>query len=389
MTVKNEMSVRSALAILEKKGIVERGRQTEAAALVALAVPVDAALAAVPVPSIESTVLDDLVYGWSIGDRDDTELDVARIASDLALSAAQVRGALTGLANRGIIKYKNAFRGRGVRLLKPEPSELALDRKELSARASRAQSKLRRMIEYCYSKACLRRFVLNYFGDPKRITRCSACSSCHPESIAGLHPAPRKQENYGILTLKNSSSRGAAQTAPHLSAADTHPAGSASCQLAPTPVPSAADNEVNDQAASASHQLTPSPVPGTADNKASDRHKSPGRPLSEPETVIVKKVLSCVARLNDRFGKGTIASVLSGASSAEISTHKLAGIPTFGALRDTGLSQIKLFIKALVTAGCVEVNPGPYPTLRLSEFGRDVMQGRADVFLVFAESQEI
>jgi ATP-dependent DNA helicase RecQ len=400
MGVRNEMSVRSALAVLEKKGIIERGRQTETAAMVSLAVPVDAALGAVPVPSIESTVLDDLVYGWNISEREDTELDVARIASDLGMGPSHVRTALASMAKRGLIRYRNAFRGRGVRLVKregPEPgqdrSELALDRTELAIRGSRSQSKLRKMVEYCYSKACLRRFVLNYFGDSRPITRCGACSSCDPESVADLGPTQKKTDKPGVLTLKNSANR-------------------ASCQLAPLPVPSTLSDEAKRSDTSGSGHFTKNPSAGTRMNTSEgtasilSRGSAPlpqtpndgneiealaeprGRALTAAETMIVKKVLSCVARLNDRFGKGTIARVLAGSCSPEISTHGLARIPTFGALADMRLSAINQFIKALISARCLEVNRAPYPILRLSQFGRDVMSGRAEVFLDFAESQE-
>jgi ATP-dependent DNA helicase RecQ len=92
---KNEISVRSALAVLEKHGIVERGRPSEAAALVSLSVPVETALGSVPVPSIEATVLDELVYGASISEREDTELDLGRIAAGLGFGTSHIKTALS------------------------------------------------------------------------------------------------------------------------------------------------------------------------------------------------------------------------------------------------------------------------------------------------------
>jgi ATP-dependent DNA helicase RecQ len=359
---KNEMAVRSALGVLEEHGIVERGRHTDAAALVSLSVPLDAALGTVPVPSIEATVLDDLVYGWSISDRQETELDLNRIGADLGFSPAHVRRALSALARLGLIKYRNAFHGRGVRLAKQEVSELVLDRVELAARASRSQSKLRKMIEYCYSKGCLWRYVLDYFGDPKRIARCGGCSSCDPKSIARLRPAHKGTEKSGVLRLKTS-----------------RDAGSANRQLAPLPVQATGDDQASDPGARSNH-IAASRRPGTRGLEP-NLSVGRGRSLTEPEVLVVQKVLSCVARLNDRFGKGTIARVLAGAASVEISTHALARIPTFGALRDVQFSQISHYIRALILAGCLEVNTGPYPTLRLSEFGRQVMGGRAEVLL--------
>src|SRR5262249_6045255 len=142
-------------------------------------------------------------YGWSISERDDIELDLGRIAAGLGFGSSHVRNALAALAARGLIRYRNAFRGPGVRLVQDRVSELSLDRTELANRANRGQAKLRKIIEYCYSKGCLRRFVLDYFGDSKRIGRCATCSSCNPNSIAGLRPA-QKTEKPGVLTLNNS-----------------------------------------------------------------------------------------------------------------------------------------------------------------------------------------
>jgi len=366
---RNEMSVRSALTVLEQSRVVERGRQTEATAMVSLVVPVEAALDAVPGPSIESTVLDDLVYGRSISDRQDTELDLGEVAADLGFGPGHVRAALSGLAARGLIRYSSGFRGRGVRLVNPDVSGLVFDRTDLEARARRSETKLARMIEYCYSRACLRRFVLNYFGDPIRISRCGACSSCDPKSIDTLRPVREKKDRAGTLTLNKPGALARSEKNP------------------PASVPgpnTGARAGVTTEISHSRHSRISSALPQGLN--ASPAH---ARALTESEILIVKKVLSCIARLNDRFGKGTIAKVLAGSSSAEISTHALARIPTFGALSDTGMSQINQYIKALVAAACVEVNTGSYPTLRLSDFGREVMAGRAEVFLDFAESQEI
>ena len=57
-----------------------------------------------------------------------------------------------------------------------DPAEVAR-RKELEHR------KLRRMIEYADSAACLRAGILRYFGDAAARERCDACGSCRPGAI--------------------------------------------------------------------------------------------------------------------------------------------------------------------------------------------------------------
>ena len=57
-----------------------------------------------------------------------------------------------------------------------DPAEV-VRRKELEHR------KLRRMIEYADSPACLRAGILRYFGDAAARERCDACGSCRPGAI--------------------------------------------------------------------------------------------------------------------------------------------------------------------------------------------------------------
>jgi hypothetical protein len=46
--------------------------------------------------------------------------------------------------------------------------------------------------------------------------------------------------------------------------------------------------------------------------------------------------------------------------------------------------EIIQFIRALIESGCIATDSGAYPTLRLTEQGREVMHGRAEVRLALA-----
>src|SRR4030095_2926753 len=106
-----------------------------------------------------------------------------------------------------------------------------------------------------------------------------------------------------------------------------------------------------------------------------------GRSLTAAEALVVKKILSCVARLNGRFGKGTVAAVLRGSSSKQIVEHRLNQFSTYGLLKDMTQDEITGYMKALIQAGCVAVGKGQYPTVSLTEFGREVMLSKAEVML--------
>ena len=106
-----------------------------------------------------------------------------------------------------------------------------------------------------------------------------------------------------------------------------------------------------------------------------------GRSLNAAEIVVVRKILSCVARMNGRFGKGTVAAVLRGSKSSQVAEHKLDRLSTYGLLRDMTQDDIGLYIKALMQAGCIAAGKGLYPTVSLTDFGREVMAARAEVLL--------
>jgi superfamily II DNA helicase RecQ len=106
-----------------------------------------------------------------------------------------------------------------------------------------------------------------------------------------------------------------------------------------------------------------------------------GRSLNPAETIVVRKILSCVARLNGRFGKGTVAAVLRGSSSKQVIEHRLDQLSTYGLLKEMTQDDITAYVKALIQTGCIAVGRGQYPTVSLTDFGREVMTSRAEVML--------
>jgi ATP-dependent DNA helicase RecQ len=61
----------------------------------------------------------------------------------------------------------------------------ALDPEEAARRRTLEHAKLRRMVEYADTRACLRATILRYFGDPDVREPCGACANCCPDALDG------------------------------------------------------------------------------------------------------------------------------------------------------------------------------------------------------------
>src|SRR5206468_352475 len=95
------------------------------------------------------------------------------------------RRALSALHQSGHIEYKAPFRGRGLKILKRVPvSELDVNFAEIERHAQFERRKLRQMVEYAYERHCLRRFLLEYFGEPVAYRQCQNCSNCQERGMA-------------------------------------------------------------------------------------------------------------------------------------------------------------------------------------------------------------
>ena len=363
---KNDMSISSALVILEKAGHIERGRSTDKNFLVRLTARVDAALEEVDADSMEGTVLRDLIFVQDINDRDQTEIDITGMAR--VLGDAQIRRAIRQLSSRGIISFRNAYQGRGIRLLEdPRPRELRIDTKELAARAAAEQWKLRKMIDYCYSKSCLRRFILNYFGDRKKVDRCLTCSVCAPHAVSHAGAVRQEKARAGAGTLKVGAAPGPAVLRS----------------------PTRLDEMIIENAPFGNDLRAELRRKAEIDRKTNGSpEKLPEaevRTLNPEETIVVRKILSCVARLNGRFGKGTVAAVLRGSSSKQVLDHHLDQLSTYGLLKTMPQDEITIYLKALILAECISVGRGQYPTVSLTDFGTEVMMSRATTMLDLPE----
>ena len=85
--------------------------------------------------------------------------------------------------------------------------------------------------------------------------------------------------------------------------------------------------------------------------------------------TIARKILSCVARVGQRFGAAHVANVLCGSDSEQVKGRGHQRLSTFGLLRDASVPEVRGYIEQLTAAGLLRQIDEPYPVLALTEDG--------------------
>jgi ATP-dependent DNA helicase RecQ len=199
------------------------------------------------------------------------------------------------------------------------PTKLRVEFADVERRAGLERRKLREMIEFCYTEYCYRAHILDYFGDRHHARQCGTCGNCTPNSQA---------------------------RAP-LTAAET----------------------------------IESSTSMTRTRRGAKGKVAPPRTLSGDENLRVRKILACAARMKGRFGKHVLAASLRGSAAKNVMQAHLNELSTYGLLRDMRQEDVMTLIDALVSANCLRVSAGAYPTIAITELGEKVMREQETVEL--------
>lgn len=90
-------------------------------------------------------------------------------------------------------------------------------------------------------------------------------------------------------------------------------------------------------------------------------------------------VLSCMIRTNQRFGKQMIAQVLTGSKNKKVIEFNFHTLPTYGLLLNRSVKEVSEFIEFLISDELIAVEHGTYPTLKVTEKGKEVLLGKENV----------
>jgi ATP-dependent DNA helicase RecQ len=122
------------------------------------------------------------------------------------------------------------------------------------------------------------------------------------------------------------------------------------------------------------------------------------RPPTEEEAIIVRKVLSGVARMSrrgpqgweGRFGRGRIVQMLAGSRSQEVLSAGLDKLSTYGILKEKGAGYLNGLMRSLAEGGLVYTQTGEFPLLTLTPLGERVMRdGGGGYSIVWPEPEGV
>jgi len=115
--------------------------------------------------------------------------------------------------------------------------------------------------------------------------------------------------------------------------------------------------------------------------------------LEELETVadsvvVARKVLSCVARVGQRFGVAHVANVLCGSETDQVTQRGHSGLTTFGLLREASTAEVRGYIEQLIAHGFVRQTDDAFPVVVLTERGIGLLKnGESAPDLVLARQR--
>lgn len=98
-------------------------------------------------------------------------------------------------------------------------------------------------------------------------------------------------------------------------------------------------------------------------------------------TIEAQKILSCVKRMQERFGASQVADVLKGANTQKIRTFHFDELSTYGIMRDYPKDTIKELISFLVAEDKLQLVGTQYPVVQLTEGSYKILKGEHKVFI--------
>ena len=97
----------------------------------------------------------------------------------------------------------------------------------------------------------------------------------------------------------------------------------------------------------------------------------------EDPIVVARKVLSCVARVGQRFGIAHVANVLCGSDTEQVTSRRHHELTTFGLLRGAPSPEVRGYVEQLIAHGFLRQTDDAFPVVALTERGIELMKNPA------------
>jgi len=97
-------------------------------------------------------------------------------------------------------------------------------------------------------------------------------------------------------------------------------------------------------------------------------------------TLEAQKILSCVYRLQQRFGSSVVAEVLKGSKNKKILSYKFDQLSTYGIMKEYTINDIKDMINMLAAEKHLIITSDEYPLVKLNSNSMKIMKSQMKVY---------
>jgi ATP-dependent DNA helicase RecQ len=95
--------------------------------------------------------------------------------------------------------------------------------------------------------------------------------------------------------------------------------------------------------------------------------------VRDPATV-ARKILSCVARVGQRFGAAHVTNVLRGSDSDQVRSRGHHELSVFGLMKDATIDELRGYVDQLLAHGVLQQSGDEYPILQISAEGHALLK---------------
>lgn len=97
-------------------------------------------------------------------------------------------------------------------------------------------------------------------------------------------------------------------------------------------------------------------------------------------TIESQKILSCIYRVQERYGLTTVIQVLRGSKNKRIIEFGLDNVSTYGIMKEYSEGSLREIIMTLVSRGYIYITADKFPVLKLSQTAGEVLRGQVKVY---------
>lgn len=96
-------------------------------------------------------------------------------------------------------------------------------------------------------------------------------------------------------------------------------------------------------------------------------------------TIEAQKVLSCIIRMGEKFGKTMVAQVLTGSKNKKLLDFGFQNLSTYAVMKDHSAKEVSDFVEYLISEYLIDIETGSFPILKVSNKGKQVLKGNLQV----------